>query len=86
MHSIVTTFRGAVIKVEVANFYAVMDTLIDQDVYHIDFTHSICHCIQTSKYTHRGNKLLDAMRLLLQDAMCVLQQCSLSLVSSAPKK
>ena len=31
MHSIVTTFRGAVIKVEVANFCATMDTLIDQD-------------------------------------------------------
>ena len=31
MHSIVTTFRGAVIKVEVANFYAATDTLIDQD-------------------------------------------------------
>ena len=30
MHSIVTTFRGAVIKVEVC---AAMDTLIDQDVY-----------------------------------------------------
>ena len=41
MHSIVTTFREAVIKVEVANFCAAMDTLIDQDgnipacVYHI---------------------------------------------------
>ena len=35
MHSIVTTFRGAVIKVEVANFGAAMDTLIDQDdTYH----------------------------------------------------
>ena len=34
MHSIVTTFRGAVIKVEVANFCAAMDTLIDQDVIH----------------------------------------------------
>ena len=32
MHSIVTTFREAVIKVEVANFGAAMDTLIDQDV------------------------------------------------------
>ena len=31
MHSIVTTFREAVIKVEVANFCAAMDTLIDQD-------------------------------------------------------
>ena len=31
MHSIVTTFRGAVIKVEVASFCAAMDTLIDQD-------------------------------------------------------
>ena len=31
MHSIVTTFRGAVIKVEVANFCAAMDTLIDPD-------------------------------------------------------
>ena len=31
MHSIVTTFREAVIKVEAANFGAAMDTLIDQD-------------------------------------------------------
>ena len=31
MHSIVTTFRGADIKVEVANFCAAMDTLIDQN-------------------------------------------------------
>ena len=31
MHSIVTTFRGADIKVEVANICAAMDTLIDQD-------------------------------------------------------
>ena len=30
MHSIVTTFREAVIKVEVENFCAAMDTLIDQ--------------------------------------------------------
>ena len=31
MHSIVTTFREAVIKVEVANFGAAMDTLVDED-------------------------------------------------------
>ena len=31
MHLIVTTLRGADIKVEVANFCAAMDTLIDQD-------------------------------------------------------
>ena len=31
MHSIVMTFRGAGIKVKVANFCAAMDTLIDQD-------------------------------------------------------
>ena len=31
MHSIVTTFRGVGIKVEVANFCAAMDTLNDQD-------------------------------------------------------
>ena len=31
MHSIVTTFRGADIKVEVANFCAAMDTLIDRN-------------------------------------------------------
>ena len=31
MHSIVTTFREAVIKVEVANFGAAIYTLIDQD-------------------------------------------------------
>ena len=36
MHSIVTTFRGAVIKVEVANFGAAMDTLTDQDVVLLD--------------------------------------------------
>ena len=35
MHSIVTTFRGAVIKVEVANFGAAIDTLIDQDGCHL---------------------------------------------------
>ena len=33
MHSIVMTFRGADIKVGVANFCAAMDTLIDQDVH-----------------------------------------------------
>ena len=38
MHSIVTTFRGAVIKVEVANFCAAMDTLIDQDGGQVDLT------------------------------------------------
>ena len=32
VHSIVTTFRGADIKVEVVNFCAAMYTLIDQDV------------------------------------------------------
>ena len=37
MHSIVTTFRGAVIKVEVANFCAAMDTLIDQDEWYQEF-------------------------------------------------
>ena len=31
MYSIVTTFRGADIKVEIANFCAAVDTLIDQD-------------------------------------------------------
>ena len=43
MHSIVTTFRGAVIKVEVANFGAAMDTLIDQDGNYIDlrFVHQV---------------------------------------------
>ena len=35
MHSIVTTFREAVITVEVANFCAAMDTLIDQDALRI---------------------------------------------------
>ena len=38
MHSIVTTFRGAVIKVEVANFCAAMDTLIDQDAFCYDIS------------------------------------------------
>ena len=38
MHSIVTTFREAVIKVEIANFGAAMDTLIDQDATQRDST------------------------------------------------
>ena len=41
MHSIVTTFRGPVIKVEVANFGAAMDTLIDQDVSFYNFDISL---------------------------------------------
>ena len=41
MHLIVTTFREAVIKVEVANFCAAMDTLIDQDV----GTHTPSECL-----------------------------------------
>ena len=41
---------------------------------------------QANTYTRGGNRLLDAVRLLLQDAACVLQWCGLSLVSSAPKK
>ena len=36
MHSIVTTFREAVIKVEVANFGAAIDTLIDQDEQYVE--------------------------------------------------
>ena len=40
MHSIVTTFREADIKVEVANFCAAMDTLIDQDDYVPEHTDS----------------------------------------------
>ena len=36
MHSIVMIFREAVIKVEVANFGAAIDTLIDQDEYFMD--------------------------------------------------
>ena len=60
MHSIVTTFRGAVIKVEVANFCAAMDTLIDQDgghiwysVWHLPYIgHSLCllYCPCTGSY------------------------------------
>ena len=38
MLSIVTTFRGADIKVEVANFCAAMNTLIDQDGGQVDLT------------------------------------------------
>ena len=41
MHSIVTTFREAVIKVEVANFGAAIDTLIDQDAGTDDPTFSL---------------------------------------------
>ena len=37
VHSIVTTFRGADIKVKVANFCAAMDTFIDQDAFVLIF-------------------------------------------------
>ena len=55
MHSIVTTFRGAVIKVEVANFGAAIDTLIDQDVTPFEFSSvsSFRHYI----IGHRGIKM-----------------------------
>ena len=45
MHSIVTTFRGAVIKVEVANFCAAMDTLIDQDAKQYKYRNTKMHII-----------------------------------------
>ena len=45
MHSIVTTFRGDVIKVEVANFCAAMDTLIDQDVWYPSLIMFIHMCV-----------------------------------------
>ena len=44
MHSIVTTFRGAVIKVEVANFCAAMDTLIDQDAEEVKEQLFLAYC------------------------------------------
>ena len=56
MHSIVTTFRGAVIKVEVANFCAAMDTLIDQDAATLARPrlalqdHSVCQVYSASVY------------------------------------
>ena len=46
MHSVVTTFRESVIKVEVANFGAAIDTLIDQDGDWLEaplLGHSPCH-------------------------------------------
>ena len=43
MHLIVMTFRGADIKVEVANFCAAMDTLIDQDELPIEMLHFLLH-------------------------------------------
>ena len=46
--SIVTTLRGADIKVEVANFCAAMDTLIDQDgcmpASVVEFDHDLGTC------------------------------------------
>ena len=51
MHSIVTTFRGAVIKVEVANFCAAMDTLIDQD----DLDQTNTELVNLLPYSHLEN-------------------------------
>ena len=44
MHSIVTTFREAVIKVEVANFGAAIDTLIDQDADRPSLAWGVAEC------------------------------------------
>ena len=41
MHSIVTTFRGADIKVEVANFCAAMDTLTDKDDNNVESSYTV---------------------------------------------
>ena len=46
MHSIVTTFREAVIKVEVANFGAAMDTSIDEDDIKVEFA-NFCAAMDT---------------------------------------
>ena len=40
------TFRGAVIKVEAANFCAAMDTLIDQDVIKVEVA-NFCAAMDT---------------------------------------
>ena len=52
MHSIVTTFRGAVIKVEVANFCAAMDTLIDQDGRYYDIMYTVHFYVPDDNHVH----------------------------------
>ena len=41
----VTLFNGADIKVELGNFCAAMDTLIDQDVLHLPIYTVISYCL-----------------------------------------
>ena len=53
MHSIVTTLRGTDIKVEVANFCAAMDTLIDQDVVKADHNPYTACCMKGYQLTDR---------------------------------
>ena len=73
MHSIVTTFRGAVIKVEVANFCAAMDTLIDQDAFSLDVQqmNMLCanmqqkHCRNRNSVTNHIPNLLSPVPILL---------------------
>ena len=80
MHSIVTTFREAVIKVEVANFGAAIDTLIDQDALRL-----MLHVQQNqikqqngpSPVTHWRQKRItikdkDALRNLVWDILSLL--------------
>ena len=56
MHSIVTTFRGADIKVEVTNFCAAMDTLIDQDA-------NFCAAMDT--LIDQDGEMVDALTIIV---------------------
>ena len=73
MHSIVTTFRGAVIKVEVANFCAAMDTLIDQD--DVGYADERCSGIANGRvltmelYAHTNQKLTLTVPVATIDAL-----------------
>ena len=66
MHSIVTTFRGAGIKVEVANFCAAMDTLIDQGETSPNQILSFCHFISHTLYTLYANRWVSHLPFALR--------------------
>ena len=71
MHSIVTTLREAVIKVEVANFGAAIDTLIDQDV-----GLHVCGLVVGSKTLIQGSWILEENKIGQYVVVYCLPICS----------
>ena len=81
MHSIVTTFRGANIKVKVANFCAAMDTFIDQDAAGSTFAGMPCYLVSLTPNIVNINELVEGAQLsqitVLRYGVALVNECGL---------